>query len=323
MSEPDDTASPPGAAIAPGRETAPESLGPNRNLTGILGGILAEQRNFAPGLYLVATPIGNAADITLRALMLLARADLVACEDTRVSAPLLARYGIKAPLFPYHEHNAARQRPLLLEKLREGRTVALISDAGTPLISDPGYKLVREAASLGIMVTALPGASSVLTGLTLSGLPTDRFLFAGFPPAKDKAARDWLADLARQAATIVLLESAQRLPESLGRLAGIFGAGREAAVARELTKKFEEVRRGTLGDLARHYAEAGPPKGEVTLVIAPAEAAATSFDDAALDEALAEALKTMSVSDAAAKVAELSGRKKREVYARALKRVAR
>lgn len=323
MSDPDDTASPQGAAIALGDESQPQSQVQTRNLTELLGGILAEQRNFAPGLYLVATPIGNAADITLRALMLLGRADLVACEDTRVSAPLLARYGIKAPLFAYHEHNAARQRPLLLEKLRQGQIVALISDAGTPLISDPGYKLVREAAEAGIAVTALPGASAVLTGLTLSGLPTDRFLFAGFPPAKDKAARDWLADLARQPATLVLLESAQRLPESLARLAEIFGPDREAAVARELTKKFEEVRRGTLAGLAAHYAEAGPPKGEVTLVIAPAETAAASFDDATLDEALAEALKTMSVSDAAAKVAELSGRKKREVYALALKRTAR
>ncbi len=280
------------------------------------------QDRFTPGLYLVATPIGNAADITLRALALLDQADLIACEDTRTSGTLLRRYGIGARLTPYHDHNAAEARPLLLRRLTEGAIVALISDAGTPLISDPGYKLVREVVEAGLPVTALPGASSPLAALCLAGLPSDRFLFAGFPPAKAGAAETWLAGLAQTEATLVLLESPHRLPEALARAARILGGGREAAVARELTKKFEEVRRGSLDELAAHYAEAGPPKGEVVLVIGPPPegSAATAAED--LDAMLRKALLHASVSEAAASVAAASGRRKREVYARALELAA-
>jgi 16S rRNA (cytidine1402-2'-O)-methyltransferase len=279
---------------------------------------LGHQGTFTPGLYLVATPIGNAADITVRALALLARADVIACEDTRTSGSLLRRYGIHAKLLPYHEHNASEARPDLLRRLAKGAVVALISDAGTPLVSDPGYKLVREAVAAGLPVTALPGPSSVLAGLCLAGLPTDRFLFAGFPPAKAAAADSWARELAAIPASLVLLESAQRLPESLGRLATALGGSREAAVARELTKKFEEVRRGTLDELAAHYAQAGAPRGEVTLVIGPPIAADLATAQADLDTQLHTALSHLSVSEAAATVAAATGQRKRAVYARAL-----
>ncbi|HEX6958710.1 MAG TPA: 16S rRNA (cytidine(1402)-2'-O)-methyltransferase [Ferrovibrio sp.] len=276
-----------------------------------------EATQFTPGLYLVATPIGNAADITLRALALLKRADLVACEDSRVSGPFLKRYGIQTPLFPYHEHNAAKVRPQLLQKLQAGAVVALVSDAGTPLISDPGYKLVRESIAAGIPVTALPGASAVLTALSLSGLPSDRFLFAGFPPAKAAAREKWLAELKPVRASLVLLESAQRLPDSLAAMAKMLGGAREAAVSRELTKKFEEVRRGSLADLAAHYAAHGPPRGEVTLVIGPpgVEAEATAAD---LDAALAAAMPGQPLRQAIDMVAAALGLPRKQVYARAL-----
>jgi 16S rRNA (cytidine1402-2'-O)-methyltransferase len=273
---------------------------------------------FTPGLYLVATPIGNAGDITLRALALLRHADLVACEDSRVSGPLLKRYGIGTPLFPYHEHNAAKVRPQLLARLQAGATVALVSDAGTPLINDPGYKLVRDCIAAGIAVTALPGASAVLTGLSLSGLPSDRFLYAGFPPVKDAARQRWLAGLKAIDATLVLLESAQRLPESLAAMAAVLGGSREAAVARELTKKFEEVRRGTLADLAAHYADRGPPKGEVTLVIAPPPAADAAEAGADLDTALRAALARLPLRQAVDEVATVLNLSRKPVYARAL-----
>ena len=271
---------------------------------------------FTPGLYLVATPIGNAADITLRALALLAHADLVACEDSRVTGPLLKRYGIDTPLFPYHEHNAAKVRPQLIEKLKAGAVVALVSDAGTPLVNDPGYKLVRACIEEGIAVTALPGASAVLAGLSLSGLPTDRFLYAGFPPPKQAARRKWLAELNAVQATLVLLESPQRLADSLADMAAVLGP-REAAVARELTKKFEEVRRGQLAELATHYAEAGAPKGEITLAIAPpaAQAPASAVD---LDGALKEAMARLPLRQAVDEVAVLLNLGRKAVYARAL-----
>jgi 16S rRNA (cytidine1402-2'-O)-methyltransferase len=272
---------------------------------------------FTPGLYLVATPIGNAADITLRALALLQHADLVACEDSRVTGPLLKRYGIDSPLFPYHEHNAAKVRPQLIEKLRAGAVVALVSDAGTPLVNDPGYKLVRACIEEGLPVTALPGASAVLAGLSLSGLPSDRFLFAGFPPPKQAARRKWLAELAGIQATLVLLESPQRLADSLSDMAAVLGPGREAAVARELTKKFEEVRRGQLADLAAHYESHGAPKGEITLAIAPpAEQAPASAAD--LDAALTEALARLPLRQAVDEVGVLLGLGRKAVYARAL-----
>jgi 16S rRNA (cytidine1402-2'-O)-methyltransferase len=269
----------------------------------------------------VATPIGNAADISLRALDVLARADLVTCEDTRVTAKLLTMHGIKAPLAAYHEHNAARMRPQLLARLAGGAAIALVSDAGTPLISDPGYKLVREAIAAGYAVTALPGPAAPLAALVLSGLPSDRFMFAGFLPPKTAGRRKALAELAAVPATLLFFESAGRLADSLADMAAVLGA-REAAVARELTKLYEEVRRGSLPDLAAHYAAAGPPRGEIVVVVGPPgpSAGATEADlDAALDAALAEA----SLRDAVDAVAAATGRPRREVYARALQRLAR
>jgi len=270
----------------------------------------------APGLYVTATPIGNAGDVTLRALDVLARADLVLCEDTRVTAKLFAIHGISAKTAPYHDHNAAEMRPRVLKRLEAGEAIALVSDAGTPLVSDPGLKLVREALDAGHTVTALPGASSVLAALTLAGLPTDRFFFAGFLPAKQEARRKELAELAAIPATLVFLESANRLEAALADMASALGL-REAAVARELTKKFEEVRRGSLSDLAAHYAEAGPPKGEIVIVVGPPEkrvALCAHEIDAMLENALARA----SLKDAVAEVVSMTGLPRREIYARAL-----
>ncbi len=268
------------------------------------------------GLCLVATPIGNAADISLRALRALAAADIVACEDTRVTAKLLAVHGISSSLIAYHEHNAARVRPVLIKRLENGESVALVSDAGTPLVSDPGYRLVRDCIEGGVPVTAVPGASSVLTALQLSGLPSDRFFFAGFLPPKSAARKRALAEVAAVPGTLVFLESPKRLAAALADMAEVLGR-REAAVARELTKLFEEVRRGFLDDLAADYAESGPPKGEVTVVVAPpgAEAEVTEAD---LDARLREALETESVRDAAARIAAETGQPRRAVYARAL-----
>ncbi len=269
------------------------------------------------GLYLVATPIGNAADITLRALDVLARVDLVLCEDTRVTGKLMTMHGLKPALAAYHEHNAARMRPQVLARLGAGAAVALASDAGTPLVSDPGYKLVRAAIEAGYRVTALPGPSAPLAALLLSGLPSDRFLFAGFLPPKNTGRRKALAELAGVPATLLFFESAGRLAGSLADMAAVLGP-RPAAVARELTKLYEEVRRGSLAELAAHYATAGPPKGEIVVAVGPpaAEASAEAFD---LDAALAGALAAMSLRDAVDAVAAASGRPRREIYARALK----
>ncbi|HMM14080.1 MAG TPA: 16S rRNA (cytidine(1402)-2'-O)-methyltransferase [Parvibaculum sp.] len=270
----------------------------------------------APGLYVTATPIGNAADISLRGLEVLREADLVLCEDTRVTAKLFAIHGISTKMAPYHDHNAAEMRPKILNRLAAGEAIALVSDAGTPLISDPGYKLVREAVEAGHMVTALPGASSVLAALMVSGLPTDRFLFAGFLSAKREARRKELAELATVPATLVFLESANRLAASLADMAEALGE-REAAVARELTKKFEEVRRGPLAELARHYEEAGAPKGEIVIVVGPPAARAPLCAheiDAMLENALARA----SLKDAVAEIVAMTGLPRREIYARAL-----
>ncbi|MFI4987676.1 MAG: 16S rRNA (cytidine(1402)-2'-O)-methyltransferase [Alphaproteobacteria bacterium] len=269
-----------------------------------------------PGLYLVATPIGNLGDITLRALDVLRGVALIACEDTRVTGKLLAAYGIAARMTPYHEHNAEHARPALIAKLTQGAAVALVSDAGTPLVSDPGYKLVRAALAAGIRVSVIPGASAVLAALTLAGLPSDRFLFAGFLPAKAGERKKTLSALAAVPATLVLYETAPRLAASLADMAELLGA-REAAVARELTKLFEEVRRGPLAELARHYREAGPPKGELVVVIAPPAAAAPA-DAATLDRMLEEALARASLRDAADAVAAASGLPRRRVYGRAL-----
>jgi 16S rRNA (cytidine1402-2'-O)-methyltransferase len=282
--------------------------------------IVAGQQVSAPkltaGLYLVATPIGNLGDITLRALETLAAADIVACEDTRMTHRLLERYGIKASLTPYHEHNAAVARPRLLAELAQGASIALVSDAGTPLISDPGFKLVREVCAAGYPVTALPGPSSVLAALSLAALPTDRFFFEGFLPPKQTARRARLTELARIDATLVMFETGARLADSLRDLSEILGA-RDAAICRELTKLHEEIRRAPLHELATE-AERLETRGEFVLVIGPPSADEGKLDDDALDALLRAALAQGSVKDAVAHAVELSGRPRREIYARAL-----
>jgi len=276
------------------------------------GGAPQHAGSAAPGLYIVATPIGNLRDITLRALDVLRAADAVYCEDTRVTGKLLHAYGIQAPMRSYHEHNAARRRPEIIKRLEDGAVVALVSDAGTPLISDPGYKLVRAVREAGLPVTAVPGPSAALAALTVAGLPTDRFVFQGFLPAKAKARREVLAELAGWRATLVVYESPRRLAASLAEMAEAFGP-REAVVARELTKRFEELRRGSLAELAEAYAT--PPKGEVVIVVAPPpEAEAASA--AEVDDRLRAALARLSPRDAAAEVARATGRPRKEVYAR-------
>src|SRR4051794_38300732 len=269
----------------------------------------------APGLYLVATPIGNLRDITLRALEILAAADLVACEDTRVTRKLFDHYGLSAPLIAYHDHNAETARPKILDKLAAGGAVALVSDAGTPLISDPGYKLVRAAAEAGHAVTAAPGPSAALMALTIAGLPTDRFFFEGFLPPKETARRTRIAELARIPATLVLFESGPRLAATLADLVVGLGA-REAAVARELTKLDEEVRRGDLAALAADYAAGAETRGEMVIVIAPPAAEQPSSAD--IDELLQAALARTTVKEAVAEVAAATGEPRRAVYSRAL-----
>ncbi len=270
----------------------------------------------AAGLHLVATPIGNLGDITLRALQTLAGVDVIACEDTRVTRRLTERYGIGATLTPYHDHNAATARPKLLRMLAEGASVALVSDAGTPLISDPGFKLVREVCAAGHPVMALPGASSVLTALTLAALPTDRFFFEGFLPSKQGARRHRISELARIPATLVMFESGNRVQETLADLATAM-PGRDAAICRELTKLHEEVRRGPLATLAQ-AAAALETRGEFVLVVGPPPAADQIMAADEFDDLLRAALKRGSVKDAVAHAVELSGRPRRAVYARAL-----
>jgi len=266
-------------------------------------------------LILVATPIGNLGDVTARALEGLQAADLIACEDSRVTVKLLRHAGIEKPLVAYHDHNADSMRPKLLARIAAGAKVALVSDAGTPLISDPGYKLVQAAIEAELKVTMLPGPSAPVMALALSGLPSDRFLFAGFLPPKPGARRAAIQEAARAPVTLIFFETAPRLIDSLVDLHGVLG-DRKAAVARELTKLFEEVRRGSLSELIAFYREAGPPKGEIVLVIGPPDDAAASAQD--LDALLMQALESMSVKDAAAIVSAATGRPKREVYARAL-----
>jgi 16S rRNA (cytidine1402-2'-O)-methyltransferase len=271
--------------------------------------------SIAPGLYLVATPIGNLGDIGLRALAVLAAADVIACEDTRVSRRLIEHYGVATPLTPYHEHNAAEARPKLLARLAAGEAVALISDAGTPLISDPGYKLAREVNAAGHPVTAIPGASSVLAALSLSGLPTDRFFFDGFLPAKDAARQKRIKELARIPATLVLFETGPRIAGALADLAGELGP-REAAVCRELTKLHEEIRRQPLDTLAQAYANNAEIRGEFVIVVAPPIEEAVEAQD--LDAMLRQALKRTSVKEAVGEVASATGASRRDVYQRAL-----
>lgn len=301
---------------ARGTKTGPANAFSLRNAARGAEGIEADAASkLAPGLYLVATPIGNLADVTLRALDVLYRADAVLCEDTRVTAKLLARYGIAATTQPYHDHNAERVRPAILARLKAGAALALVSDAGTPLVSDPGYKLVRDALADGIAVTVVPGASAALTALLGSGLPPDRFLFAGFLPPKTAGRRKALDELKAVAATLVFFESAPRLAESLADMAVVLGP-RPAAVARELTKLHEEVRRDDLATLAAHYRTEGPPKGELVLVVGPPAPATASDSD--LDRALGAALAHKSLREAVDDVAAATGARRRQVYARAL-----
>ena len=271
------------------------------------------------GLWLVATPIGNLEDISQRALSVLASVDRVACEDTRRTGRLLSRHDIAARLVSYHEHNAARVRPALIRILKDGGSVALVSDAGTPLISDPGYKLVRTALDAGIRVTGCPGPSAPLLALVLSGLPTDRFYFGGFLPTRAGPRRKALAALESLDATLVFFESPRRLAASLADMADALGP-RPAAVARELTKLHEELRRGTLGELAAHYDDAGAPRGEVVVVVGgnTGEAARPALSDADIDGRLDRLLASRTVRDAAATLSAETGLPRRQLYARTL-----
>ncbi|MDJ0921990.1 MAG: 16S rRNA (cytidine(1402)-2'-O)-methyltransferase [Henriciella sp.] len=268
------------------------------------------------GLYVVSTPIGNLRDITLRALDTLQSVDEVLAEDTRVARRLLDTYDIRAKVSPYHDHNGAQRRPEILQRLEAGAAIALISDAGTPLVSDPGWKLVHDALEHGIKVIPVPGASAVLAGLVASGVASDRFMFCGFLPAKSAARQKEARALAEVEASLVFYESGPRLAASLADLAEVMGEARDAAVARELTKLFEETRRGTLGELAAHYAEAGAPKGEIVLLVGPPQVQQVTPEQ--LDAALYAALQSGSVKAAAAEVAELLGVPRREAYQRAL-----
>jgi 16S rRNA (cytidine1402-2'-O)-methyltransferase len=266
------------------------------------------------GLHIVATPIGNLGDITIRALETLAGADLIACEDTRVTRKLLDRYAIATPLAPYHDHNAAQARPKLLRRLADGAAIALVSDAGTPLVSDPGFKLVHAAQEAGHRVTALPGASALLAAIAVAGLPTNQFFFAGFLPPKQTARRTRIAELGRIPATLVLFETGPRVAATLADLAAGLGP-REAALCRELTKLHEEIRRGDVAALAQSAA-AGEVRGEFVLVIAPPPAEQPSAADT--DALLRQALGRVSLKDAVGEVADATGLPRRDVYQRAL-----
>ncbi len=281
-----------------------------------------ETSKLAPGLYVVSTPIGNLLDVTQRALRVLASADLIAAEDTRHTARLLTRYNIGTRLTPYHDHNALAVRPRLLRRIHNGDAIALVSDAGTPLISDPGYKLVDAALEDGLGVYAVPGPSAVLAALSVAGLPTDRFLFLGFLPSREAARRRTLDEVGQIDASLVVFETARRLRASLADMAALLGP-RSAAVCREMTKKFEEVRRGSLVELAHHYNAAGAPKGEIVVVVGPPDAemlrlARADAAAATADSLLREALASMGPGRAASKVAAATGVPRNTLYARAL-----
>lgn len=268
-----------------------------------------------PGLYVAATPIGNLKDITHRVVEALTLADKILCEDTRQTAKLLAAYGVTTPMSPYHDHNADRVRPGIIEALKDGARFVLVSDAGTPLISDPGAKLVRDARAAGVPVIPLPGPSAFVAALSAAGVMTDRFLFAGFPPPKAEARRGFFAELAGVKATLVFYESPQRLGDSLAAMAAVFGA-RRAVVARELTKIYEEFVEGTLPELAARYG-ADTPKGEIVVIVdPPTEEKAAAPEE--IDAFLAAAMKTQSLKEAAAAAADAFGIARKEAYARAL-----
>jgi 16S rRNA (cytidine1402-2'-O)-methyltransferase len=282
----------------------------------ILAGQAVRASRLPGGLYPVATPIGNLRDITLRALEVLAGADVIACEDTRVTRKLLEHYGISTPMLAYHEHNAAAARPKLLAKLAAGESIALVSDAGTPLISDPGYKLVRAVQDAGHAVIAIPGASATLAALNVAGLPTDRFFFEGFLPPKAGQRRTRIAELARIPATLVLFETGPRLAATLADLAAELGP-REAAICRELTKLHEEVRRGDLPTLASDYAATPEPRGEIVIVVAPPPEEEKP-DAGQVDDLIRKALARVSMKDAVGEVAMATGLPRRDIYQRAL-----
>ena len=275
----------------------------------------AKQKPLDAGLHVIATPIGNRGDISFRAVETLRACDLIVCEDTRVSGKLLNHFDIRTPLLSYNDHNAPRQRPLILEKLVAGERIGLISDAGTPLISDPGYKLVEEAIAAGIRVIPIPGACAATTALSVSGLPTDRFAFLGFIPQKQSERERLFIEFGGLRATLIFYESANRIADTLTELAKSIG-DRQAVVARELTKLFEEIRRASIAELAAHYANSPTPKGEIVLLIGAAHEAPA--DDAMLDDALRKALVTMRVKEAAEYVSEALKLPRQRVYKRAL-----
>lgn len=273
------------------------------------------KNKFESGLYVTATPIGNLGDITLRALDLLREADFIACEDKRVSGKLLSYYDIKTQMISYHDHNAQDVMPKLIEELNAGKIIALISDAGTPLISDPGYRLVNECQKEDLMVTSLPGASAILCALTNAGLPTHNFLFQGFLPPKMHARQKEIAKFSTVDASLVYYESPKRLLSCLKDILLVLG-NREVAICRELTKLYEEVRKEKIDSLIEYYEKKPTPKGEVVIVVSPPKKNESQIDD--LDAALIDALKTLSVKEAVAAVTYMTGKKRKEVYKRAL-----
>lgn len=274
-------------------------------------------RPLEPALYIVATPIGNLGDVTLRALETLAGASIVAAEDTRVTRVLLDRFGIARRAFSYHEYNADEAGPKLIAAIASGQSVALVSDAGTPLVSDPGYRLVRLALDAGLKVVPVPGASSVVTALSAAGLPSDAFFFAGFLPQKQKARRDRLAEIGTIPGTLIYFESPNRLPQSLADAAAVLGPDRQASVCRELTKTFEEFRRGSLSALAEHYQAHPEVKGEVVVIVGPPEAIPAPEGEA-LDEILRSLLPDLSTAQAATEAARRTGLPRKELYQRLL-----
>jgi len=268
-----------------------------------------------PGLYVTATPIGNLADITYRAVDVLKSADLILCEDTRVSAKLLSHYDISTKCISYHDHNAQRVRPQILEKLKQGAAIALISDAGTPLISDPGFKLVREVADLGVKVVSIPGPSSPIAAMSIAGLPSDRFLFLGFLPAKTHARKQVLAEVSNINATLIFLETGPRLIKMLNDVLEVLGA-REGAVAREMTKLYEEIKRDKIDALIEIYGKSERIKGEIVVLIEPPQEKTFAQDE--IDDLILEQLKSTSLKETAAHVATITGLAKRQIYTRAL-----
>jgi 16S rRNA (cytidine1402-2'-O)-methyltransferase len=288
---------------------------PDQRRTYMIGQTEIAARPLEPALYLVATPIGNLADITLRALETLAAADIVTCEDTRVTRILLDRYGIRRRTTPYHEHNAAEAGPRLIAALSSGQSVALVSDAGTPLVSDPGFRLVGQAIEAGIRVVPIPGPSAVLAALTASGLPSDAFLFAGFLPVKDGQRRTRLDALKAVPATLIFFESPRRVADTLAAMADVLGEKRPAAIGRELTKTFEETRTGTLGGLAAHYRDADTPRGEIVICVGPPTEMPV-VQPADIDRLLLSLAGEMPASKAAAEAARMTGGQKPALYRR-------